>query len=289
VHGILVYQRIGNDIAIDGQNPHWRLDVAGKRTGQWALRLSQPVESQLSPGLVGRWNDPSGGRDRAVRLDRWTPLAAEPVAYAPISAGESLGREQASGLIAWRLAPVGHTGLRFAQLVRLGDPRVQARVNQRLARSVDELLPCDPEFDAAVTYAGHEVFSVWGAGGYNCAGAAHPEEVYLSVTFDLQDGHEVKFHELFADYPRDQDRIIEALFGEQIERARTASEDECESAYALDRLRETGLAYAFSRDGLIVEPMLPHVIAACIEQVVVPYAKLKPFAHPGSPLARIAS
>ena len=106
VHGILVYQRIGNDIAIDGQiTPDGALTltetgVAGKRTGQWALRLSQPVESQLSPGLVGRWNDPSGGRDRAVRLDRWTPLAAEPVAYAPISAGESLGREQASGPIA---------------------------------------------------------------------------------------------------------------------------------------------------------------------------------------------
>ena len=226
MHGILVYQRIGNDIAIDGQiTPNGALTLtetgaAGKRTGQWALRLSQPVESQLSPGLVGRWNDLSGGRDRAVRLDRWTPLAAEPVAYAPISAGKSLGREQASGPIAWRLAPVGHTGLRFAQLVRLGDPRVQARVNQTLARSVDELLPCDPEFDAAVTYAGHEVFSVWGAGGYNCPGAAHPEETYLSVTFDLQSGREVKFNELFADYARDQDRIIEALFGERIERRR---------------------------------------------------------------------
>ena len=69
---------------------------------------------------------------------------------------------------------------------------------------------------------------------------------------------------------------------------RTASEDDCESAYALDQLRETGLAYAFSRDGLIVEPMFPHVIAACVEQVVVPYPKLKPFAHPGGALARIA-
>jgi hypothetical protein len=164
--------------------------------------------------LVGRWTDPSGGRIRTVRLDRWTPLATEPVAYAPISAGESLGREQASGPIAWRLAPIGHTGLRFAQMVRLADSRIQAAVKQALARSVDELLPCDPEFDAAVTYAGHEVFSVWSAGGYNCPGAAHPEEVYPSVTFDLQSGREVKFSELFADYPRDQDRIIEALFGD---------------------------------------------------------------------------
>jgi hypothetical protein len=61
--------------------------------------------------------------------------------------------------------------------------------------------------------AGHAIFSFWGAGGYNCPGAAHPEEVYLSVTFDLQSGREVKFNELFADYAHDQDRIIEALSG----------------------------------------------------------------------------
>jgi hypothetical protein len=34
--------------------------------------------------------------------------------------------------------------------------------------------------------------------------------------------------------------------------------------------------------------MFPHVIAACVEQVVVRYPKLKPFAHPGGALARIA-
>ncbi len=44
-----------------------------------------------------------------------------------------------------------------------------------------------------------------------------------------------------------------------------------------------GLAYVFSRDELIVEPMFPHVIAACIEQVVVSYPKLKPFAEWGQP------
>jgi hypothetical protein len=39
---------------------------------------------------------------------------------------------------------------------------------------------------------------------------------------------------------------------------------------------------------LIVEPIFPHVIAVCVEQLVGPCPKLKPFAESGSPLARIA-
>lgn len=45
------------------------------------------------------------------------------------------------------------------------------------------------------------------------------------------------------------------------------------------QVREAGLEYVFSRDGLIVEPMLPHVIAACVKQLVITYAKLKLFAE----------
>jgi hypothetical protein len=46
---------------------------------------------------------------------------------------------------------------------------------------------------------------------------------------------------------------------------------------------------AFSRDVLIVEPMFPHVIDACVKRLVVTYPKLKPFRRVrDSPLARIA-
>jgi hypothetical protein len=91
--------------------------AAGKRTGQWALRLSQPVKSQALPGLVGRWTDPSGGRIRTVRLD--LDAFGRRTAYAPISA-ESLGREQPSG--ADRLA-IGADWPHRAPLRAAGPPR----------------------------------------------------------------------------------------------------------------------------------------------------------------------
>ena len=43
-----------------------------------------------------------------------------------------------------------------------------------------------------------------------------------------------------------------------------------------------GLEYVFSCDGLIIEPMLPHVIAACVKHLVIAYPKLKPFAECGA-------
>ena len=45
------------------------------------------------------------------------------------------------------------------------------------------------------------------------------------------------------------------------------------------QVRDAGLEYVFNRDGLIVEPMFPDVIAACVKQLVITHSKLKPFAE----------
>ena len=92
VHGILVYQRIGNDIAIDGQiTPDGTVTLtetgaAGKRTGQWARsgcrsRRHRPGWSGAGTILPAAATGPCG----LTAGHLWPPNRS---AYAPISPGE---------------------------------------------------------------------------------------------------------------------------------------------------------------------------------------------------------
>ena len=198
-----------------------------------------------------------------------------------------------------------------AKLPRLTDARsVQARAVNRQLDSISAGLRCWERIDqfghktehwsvSRTTYAADDVLSVFIRFGGFCGGAHPINGVNVSATFDLRTGKPVPFRELFADYERDAHAIVRALFPAQtaaadrlspseIEQATHEDETYCLQLYTTAELARTSFAYSFSYAGLVVEPDFPHVIRACAEDAVVPYERLRPFAAPGSILARVA-
>ncbi len=197
-----------------------------------------------------------------------------------------------------------------AKVPRLTAPRtrVERAVNRQLD-SVSASLRClgptdgfgnktDHWSEVRTTYAANDVLSVFIRFGGFCGGAHPINGVNVSATFDLRTGKQVEFRDLFADYARDAPAIVRALFPAQTAAAdrltdaeiEGLSEDEfCIQFYTTANLVEEYFGYSFSHAGLVAEPGLSHAVRPCVEEAVVPYARLAPFAAPGSILARVAA
>jgi hypothetical protein len=206
---------------------------------------------------------------------------------------------------------VVHDTTSGAKLPRLTDPRTpQARAVNRQLDSISADLRCPQRYvrgmktehdaEARTTYAADDVLSVLIRFGGDCGGA-HPFWVNASVTFDLRTGKPMAFRDLFADYERDAPAIVRALFPAQtaaadrlspaqVEALDDGTDDFCLQFYTTGTLaRETRFAYSLSYDGLVAEPRLDHARVPCVEEAVVPYERLRPFAAPGSILDRVAA
>jgi hypothetical protein len=154
------------------------------------------------------------------------------------------------------------------------------------------------EYEARVSYASDSVLSVPVRASWSCGGPSPTNGANLSATFDLRTGRLVEFTELWANWSRDGEAIMRAIFPEQTAQAdRVAGEevdpngpDACHAYYAAEELA-TGnyLRYAVSDSGLVVETDFPQVAKACGEVVVVPFERLRPFAAPGGILVRVAN
>lgn len=243
------------------------------------------------------------GRDQAARDA--TASRADSAAASTASA-ESAPPTPAGGRITFAMVRDTTTG---AVLPRLTDSsRAQARAVNRLLDSASASMRCespigpsgDPtefEAEARVTYAANSVFSVHIRESYYCGGPYPTNGANFSTTFDMRTGEEVPFEGLFADWARDGAAIVRVIYPEQVAGAdRIAAsgepdpdDEDCNQFYAPDRLVEGGFHYAFSDAGLMVEADFPHVIAACGDEAVVPYERLRPFAAPGGILARVAN
>lgn len=208
-------------------------------------------------------------------------------------------------------APLAYTMVRDsvsgALLPRLSDPRFRA-VNRQLDSISAELRCTEPvvngyatehESETRVAYAADSILSVMIRFSGFCGGAHPINGVNLSVTFDLRTGKPVPFRELFANYEGDAAAIVRALYPAQVQAGdriaaldrewEDGDEEFCLQFYAARRLKDTSFNYTLSDSGLVVEPQMAHAVTPCIEEAVVPYARLRPFAAPGGLLARMAS
>ena len=112
-------------------------------------------------------------------------------------------------------------------LPRWRNARAKARINATLAEAASEM-GCDGEPEegaspfeywmrASVTYAENDIYSVEIHSGWFCGGAHGTNDDNSSMTFDLRTGSVVGFADLFANYARDKDAVLAAVFGEEVE------------------------------------------------------------------------
>lgn len=216
----------------------------------------------------------------------------DPAVSAPLAYG--MVRDSVSGAVLPRLS-----GAR--------DPRFLA-VNRQLDSISAELRCLEPvvngyatehESETRVTYAADSILSVFIRFSGFCGGAHPINGVNLSVTYDLRTGKPVAFRELFADYEGDAAAIVRVLYPAQVEAGdriaamdrewEDGDEEFCLQFYATRWLKDAFFNYTLSDSGLVVEPEMAHALTPCIEEAVVPYARLRLFAAPGGVLARMAA
>jgi len=182
--------------------------------------------------------------------------------------------------------------------VRLPDRQaVAVKVNQELEalasrfrcpKGTKYIGPLAYRSRASVTYAANDVLSVSIHAAYDCGGAYPTGDANLSVTYDLRTGERVPFEMLFADYGQDEARIVHALLP-FLRASGMAVSEACAGVLTAQNLSSYGFAYSLSQAGLTVQPNFPHVIAACSQEVIVPYGRLKAFARADGVLARVAN
>jgi hypothetical protein len=208
---------------------------------------------------------------------------------------------QAAGGIGYAKARVRRSRILYPRLTRFRDARVLREVNKQIDEAT-RTFTCEGQggtfnVKSKVTYAEHDIFSIYASAEYYCNTAYPTNDANVSQTFDLKTGKLIQFEELFKNYEADREEIMKTIFAAEIARSERLAasgkpkQDTCEGdpdMYSLEHLAGSSYSFNFSKTGLQVQPQWPHVIEACSKIVTVPYAKLSRFASPGGMLARVA-
>jgi len=124
------------------------------------------------------------------------------------------------------------------------------------------------------------------------SGGAHPNEGGYSLNYDLHTGKRFDLEEAFQTSPGNEAEsgaVLAELYLRHYVKppAGEAAVDDCEKIVSESVSRKDvpfrPLLY-LSKEGLAIEPPLPHAVQACGPGVTVPYRELQPFVKSGSPL-----
>ena len=213
--------------------------------------------------------------------------------------------------VAGRIAYVMQTDPRFSlslpHLTQFPDAAVMRKVNSGLAKALDdrrlEVADCrflgeqsggaDWQEEYRLALLNRDVLSIGGSASIQCGGGAHPADSVGVLIYDLHTGEPFDFaanpqaffrsaeppwnelHDLYVKYAK--------LSQTMPEECRPAGGDEADDVYDLN-FDVVGHLY-FDAKGLAIDPRdsVPHAVAACFEEVVIPYSEIRPFVRPDSP------
>ncbi|MDB5044223.1 MAG: hypothetical protein JWQ08_273 [Deinococcus sp.] len=249
------------------------------------LTLSRLPLNNTAAGFTGTWAKANGQGKLPVRLSPLNVLVmplklptspgllklrtADPLAFLKLNqawtvqAGAKTVREPLSG-IAYPRVPGASAGLSAAlQDQQLGHA-VSALDCQSMLGSSD--MAEGYELNAVITYTSAKLVSLREDAGYYCGGA-HPDNYTVGVMLDRATGRAVP---LSAIWPKLTDARQKALY---LNHLPAEVDAECR-----DVLREMGSEFTFhlTPAGLNLTPTsLPHVVGACAETAVLPFASLK--------------
>jgi len=207
----------------------------------------------------------------------------------------------------YRMVPHPVSGVELPRISLAERPAVEQAVNEHLEltaadmRCLSDTPAEDQEYSASVevTYADNDVLSISIHANAFCGGAHPMIGANFSVTFDLLTGRPVRFRELFEDYERDAAEIAEAYVA-----SLSAGDFEgCEDVFSVgngspeegtiaeedfNALEMYGFSYTLSPQGVVIQPVFPHVIVACAHPSTVPFERVLELASKEGILMRVA-
>ncbi|MEI6238254.1 MAG: hypothetical protein WCP15_01810 [bacterium] len=215
--------------------------------------------------------------------------------------------------IDYKMLPTSDGKNKYPQIINFADKDVMDSVNKVLSDSFknfgcgptddtgEPTLVKDPYWNMEITvdYAKNDIFSVNEHGSYYCNPAAYPtNKASYTMTFDMKTGEQVYFNDLFTNYDADQESIIKTVYGDLIARTEkyikenpNSEENKCKALNTFEMLSDYYIMHDFRLSStpkeISVRPGYSHAAESCIEDVVVPIEKLKPFYDETSILDRI--
>ena len=192
---------------------------------------------------------------------------------------------QRSGNLAWVMVPLGQNAGSYPRLYDFPDKEVLKKVNTQIDESIKNLRCFNGEGSYSttteVTFSKANIFSIKAISSWYCGGAYPTDDENLSMTFDLKTGNRIGFSSLFTDYGKNEDAIISAALHSLV------YGHECSSVLSVERLARLHLNMYITEEGVIVQPSLPHAIAACSRAVRASLHRAREYIPRGGVLRRI--
>ena len=278
VSGTYSYDRIRQDIKVAGRinKQGWlelaEYDARGKQTGGFIckLPLGDPVDSECT------WSRPNGGGERFVMLREQHITFTNGLRVVPkLITNRQTGVDVSYPQITGDTGPATVAAGSFNRLV-----------SALVAKAIKDFAPGDDpkrnSFDTnyAVLLGTNNLISVE-MYEYSDSGAAHPNDRYWALNYDLSANRELEFADLFkekADYRsaiaeyvvNDINKRAEQLEREEAQREGRKAQPRAEPLMTIDQLSELA-SFAITPNGLMIYFDFPHVIAV-FNKTFVPYS-----------------
>lgn len=288
VSGTYAYDTVGEDLRLSGQlDAQGRLELTelapkGKqKTGKFVCkRFNDPLDAECS------WSKPDGSRESLAVLEEQ---------HLPPTSGWQITPKTISN----RRTGVGvsYPQITANETVSAAAQAFNRQVLSLVQKAIKEFEPIDGRgtFDGNynVLAAYDDLISVELTIYYD-GGGAHPNNYYLSLTYDLKAGKELQVEDLFqpdSDYKTaianylvtDIDQRAAAFEQRYGTQPQTPTKRE-EPIISKDQLTEMS-GWGLTPKGLVVYFDFPHVIAA-FDKNLVPYNVVKQYLKPNGPAAR---
>jgi hypothetical protein len=190
----------------------------------------------------------------------------------------------------------------YPRLTAFPNPQIMAKVNAALAKQeaddqdtrsdcIKSVLEAKQkptaetyETDISITYLSARYLSVNVVSSYDCAGAYPTNGAESPLTFDLATGAPVDWKRMFkpgflppddgddSAHPSGLARIYKARY-----RKTAAVDDDCLSVVKDPSVSLSPILWLSSRQGLVIQPDFPHVVAACADDLELSAADLAPY------------
>lgn len=285
VSGTYAYDAVGEDLRLNGHlDAQGRLELTelapkGKqKTGKFVCnKFSDPIDAECT------WSKPDGTRESMAVLEEqfFSPSGA-----VQISPKIIVNRRTGVG--------VSYPQITASGALSPGAQSFNRRILDLVRKAIAEFEPIDGRgsFDGNynVLFAKDDFLSVELTVYYD-GGGAHPNNYFLSVTYDLKANKELQLEDMFQPNSDYKTAIAKFLTTDIDRRAAAFEKQEGtpptkreEPVIAEDQLTEpTG--WGLTPKGLVIYFDFPHVIAA-FDKNVVPFSVLKPYLKPGGPAAQ---
>jgi hypothetical protein len=321
VNGTYYYRNYSRDLLLDGtlSGSSLMLEERSSYGGDAKAKLNLKPEGT---GFSGTWTDVKSGKTLVLKLRTLSPSdlkviklpntvmlrkwkLEQPYEYLRFTTPLRVGKFEKFNAknVRWFLEP--KSNVTFFRLPTQSKAVNDALTDEHYGTASNALHCPDDSPDAfsytpKITLYSSRILSVNGL-AYSDCGGAHPDAYNANLTLDLQSAKVLTLEdayrfvpfpkglnlqtqepfEVYSNFTLARAAVLKKLILQEVKSF--SGDADCDKVYQTEPVFQF-ISWYFTPDGLMVQPSFPHVMAACEDDFLLPYAKLRPYLAANSPL-----